>query len=328
MFGGLALLLAIAFSFLFAGAETGSYKVNRIRLRRRERERHHTALSLSHLLRTPYIFVYTMLIGNNIALFVATGVVTDFYLARGMEGVKLYLGFIPWSAEMAATLSLMFPMFFLAELWPKNLFRQRADALMYRLAGLLRLIVLLFLPLTWPLKQLFRFLTHGADSSAGRDLHRLSPDALREYFSAGKKEGVISHQQDRMLDNVTSMHRTSIRSLMTPFNRVPHCSPKATVADLKRLIKCYRTPYAVVVRHHAVVGYVSLFTVVSRRLAEDEVLEPYVEDVLVLPEGRNLKSAFYRLRRNPRHCAVVVDARRHPVGFIRLEDIARYIVHK
>jgi putative hemolysin len=269
-----------------------------------------------------------MLIGNNLALFVATGVVTDFYLARGMEGVRLLFGFIPWSAEMAATLSLIFPMFFLAELWPKNLFRQRADALMYRLAGLLRLIVLLFLPITWLLEQLFRFLTHGADSAASRDLHRLSPDALREYFSAGKKDGVISHQQDRMLDNVTSMHRTSIRSLMTPFNQVPHCEPKATVADLKQLIQLYRTPYAVVVHHHSVVGYVSLFSVVSRKLVEKEHLKPCVEDVLVLPEGRNLKSAFYRLRRNPRHCAVVVDARRHPVGFIRLEDIARYIVHK
>ncbi|MBN2684163.1 MAG: DUF21 domain-containing protein [Pontiellaceae bacterium] len=328
MFSAFALLTAIVFSFLFAGAETGSYKVNRIRLRRWERERHHAALSLSHLLRTPYIFVYTMLIGNNIALFVATGVVTDFYLSRGMSGVQMIWGFIPWSAEMAATLSLMFPMFFLAELWPKNLFRQRADTLMYRLSGLLRLIVLLFLPVTWPLRQLFRFLTHGADSSAGQDLHRLSPDALREYFSAGKKDGVISHQQDRMLDNVTSMHRTSIRSLMTPFNRVPHCSPNATVADLKQLIQRYRTPYAVVVHHHAVVGYVSLFAVVSRKLGEDDVLDPYVENVLTLPEGRNLKSAFYRLRRNPRHCAVVVDARHHPVGFIRLEDIASYIVHK
>lgn len=328
MFGAFALLVAIAFSFLFSGAETGSYTVNRIRLRRRELERHRKALSLSNLLRAPYIFVYTMLIGNNIALFVATGVVTDFFLACGINGVQMIGGFIPWSAEMAATLTLMFPMFFIGELWPKNLFRQHADVLMYRLSGLLRLNVLLFFPLTWPLMQLFRFLTHGADSSAERNLQRLSPDALREYFSSGKKDGVISHQQDRMLDNVTSMHRTLIRSLMTPFNQVPHCSPNATVADLKQLIQRYRMPYAVVVHHHSVVGYVSLFSVVSRNLAENEVLEPYVEDILTLPEGRTLKSAFYRLRRNPRHCAVVVDARRHPVGFIRLEDIARYIVHK
>ena len=50
--------------------------------------------------------------------------------------------------------------------------------------------------------------------------------------------------------------------------------------------------------------------------------------VLRIEEGRNLKSAFYRLRRNPRHRAVVVDAHKHPVGFVELEDIARYIAKK
>ncbi len=319
------LVFGFLFCSLFSGAETGSYMVNRIRLRHRERERHQSARALSRLLEYPYIFVYTMLIGNNVAVFLVSAEVTDLYLKAGLGETRMLLGFIPWTAEVAATLTLMFPLFLFAELLPKNLFRKKADTLMYRLSGLLRVIVLALLPVTWPLKQLFRFLTHGADSAAGRDLHRLSPDALREYFSAGEKEGVISSHQTRMLANVTSMHRVPIRELMTPLKDIPRLPDTATVADFKRLIDRRGSTYAIMVHRHAIVGLVSMFRLIERRLDDSEPLKNYAEDLLRLPETRNLKSAFYRLRRNPRQSAVVVDVHNHPVGFIQLEDVARYI---
>ena len=322
------IILGFFFSALFSGIETGSYMINRIRLRRRQRERRRSAVALARLLRYPYLLIYTVLIGNNVANFMLSKEVTDFYLSAGMEKSRLLLGFIPWSAEMAATLTLMFPLFLFAEVGPKNLFRKKADPLMYRLAAPIQLLVWMLLPVTWPLKQLFRFLTHGADSAGVRDLHRLSPDALREYFSAGEKEGVITSHQNRMLDNVTAMHRTPVRELMTPFSEIPRIPDTATVADFKRLIARRETTDAIMIHRHSVVGLVSMFSLIARRLDDDELLKPYVEEVLSLPESRNLKSAFYRLRRNPHHSAVVVDARRHPVGFVRLEDIARYIARK
>lgn len=322
-------LIIIAFGFigsaLFSGVETGSYMLNRIRLRRREREGLRSALVLSKVLRFPYLFIYTVLICNNITNYVVAMGVTDLYLSSGMQGTRMVMGFIPWSAEIAATLTLMFPLFLFAEVGPKNLFRKKADKLMYPISGLLRFLVLFFLPVTWPLKQLFRFLTHGSESAAGRDLHRLSPDALREYFSVGEKEGVITSHQNRMLDNVTSMHRVPVRELMTPFTEIPRLPDTATVADFKRLIDRRESTYAIMVHRHSVVGLVSMFSIVARKLGDDELLKPYVGDVLRLPENRNLKSAFYRLRRNAQHSAVVVDTRNHPVGFVRLEDIARYI---
>ncbi len=323
-----AVVLGFLGSALFSGVETGSYMVNRIRLRRRERDGRRSARMLSHLLQFPYIFIYTVLICNNIANYLVSMGVTNLYLSGGMQDAGLILGFIPWSAEIAATVTLMFPLFLFAEVGPKNLFRKKADTLMYRLAGLLRMLVWTFLPITWPLKQLFRFLTHGADSSAGRELHRLSPDALREYFTVGEKEGVITSHQNRMLDNVTSMHRVPVRELMTPFKEIPRMPDDATVADFKRLIDRRETTYAIMVHRHSVVGLISMFTILERNLADDEPLITYAEDVLQLAENRNLKSAFYRLRRNPRHAAVVVDARNHPSGFIRLEDIARYIARQ
>ncbi len=324
----IAILVGFLFSALFSGVETGSYVINRIRLRQRGLEHKPSAVILSHLLGKPLIFVFTVLIGNNVAVYLLSKMVTDHYLAVGMDPGRVLLGFIPWNAEIAATLTLVFPLFIFAEVGPKNLFRKKADTLMYRLAGVMRLLVVLCYPLTWPLKQLFLLLTHGMDTEPGRELHRLSPDGLKEYFSAGAKEGLISPDQSRMMDNATSMHSVPVRTLMTSLKKIPRLPDNATVADFKRLCARRQSAYALLMDRHRVEGLVSLFSVVNRKLDDDQPLRPCAEDVLEIRENRNLKSAFYRLRRNPRHSAVVVDARKHPVGFIRLEDIARYIAGK
>jgi len=320
-----AILAGFLFSALFSGVETGSYMINRIRLRQRELERRPSAIVLSRLLRSPHIFVFTVLIGNNIALYLLSLEVTGLYLGGGSGAGGVLLGFIPWNAEMAATLTLMFPLFIFAEVGPKNLFRKKADILMYRLAGIMRLFVLLFYPFTWLLKQLFGLLTHGTNEEPGRELHRLSSDGLKEYFSAGAKEGLISSHQNRMMDNATSMHSVPVRALMVPLKKIPCLPATATVADFKRLAARRNSAYALLMHKHAVVGMVSMFTIVNRKLGNAEPIGSYVDEVLEIPENRNLKSAFYRLRRNPRHSAVVLDARKHPVGLVRLEDIARYI---
>jgi putative hemolysin len=316
------------FSALFSGVETGSYMINRIRLRHREQKRRRSAVILAGLLRRSHIFIFTVLIGNNMAIYLLSREVTGLYLAGGHLEGKMLLGLIPWNAEMAATLTLMFPLFILAEVGPKNLFRVKADLLMYRLAGPMRLMVWIFYPFTRLLDRLFSLLTRGMNEEPGRELHRLSPDGLKEYFSVGAEEGLISSHQSMMMDNATSMHSVRVRTLMAPLKRIPRLPDGATVADFKRLAARRRTPFALLIRRHAVVGMVSMFAIAARRLSDDEVLDPYADEVLVIQENRNLKSAFYRLRRNPRHSAVVIDARKHPVGFIQLEDIARYIAGK
>lgn len=319
------ILVGFLFSALFSGVETGCYTISRIRLRRRELERRSSAVVLSRLLRNRLVFVFTVLIGNNVAVYLLTKTVTDRYLAGGMASGELLLGFIPWSAEVAATLTLVFPLFIFAEVGPKNLFRKNADTLMYRLAGTMRLFVVLCYPLTWTLKQLFLFLSHGMDADSGRELHRLSSDGLKGYFSVGAKEGLISLDQSRMVENATSMHRVPVRTLMVPLKAAPSLPATATVADFKRLCARRASAQALLMDRHKVLGLVSLFGVVGRKLGDTQLLRPCVEDVLEIPGNRNLKSAFYRLRRTPCRSAVVVDARRHPIGFIRLEDIARYI---
>jgi putative hemolysin len=320
-------LVCFLLSAFFSGTETGSYMINRIRLRYRAQTRLPSAMALEKVLRDPHIFVFTVLIGNNITNQQLTRVVTNLLIDGGVpvQGGPLVFGFLPWNAEMASTLVLMFPLFILAELGPKNLMRRRADIWMYRSAGLLQFFINLFYPLTRPLRALFQLLTRGAISDAGHELQRLSSDALKECIAA---EGVLSGHQNRMVENATSMHDVSVRVLMTPFRKVASLPATATVSDFRALNRCCEEDEVILVERQRAVGLIALDTIISRGLGDEVCLRDYAEDLLFLSENRNLKSAFYRLRRNPRHCAVILDARAHPVGLIRLESLARYIVSK
>ncbi len=307
-------------SALLSGIETGSYTLNRIRLRRRVREKQRAALQLERLLDHPHRFIFTVLIGNNIAIFIVSQEMTACYLSAGLEGSRLLLGFIPWGPETAAALTLMFPLFLLAEMVPKNLFRKNADKLMYRFAAPMHLLAVLLAPLTWPLHRLYAALTRGFETRPGRLI--ISPEALKEHLSSGR----ITTHQAQMVEAVTSMHSVPVRTLMTPFRKAPVLPVGATVADFRRLAaERAATTSALLVQHNRVVGLVPLVSIVTRKMADADPLQPVAETALEVPAGGNLKSAFYRLRHDPHHSAAVVDARRHPVGFIRLEDIARYI---
>ena len=74
-------------------------------------------------------------------------------------------GFLPWNAETAATLTLMLPLFFFAEMLPKMWFHRYPDTLMYHCSGWLRLFQWMFYPLTVVLKWLFNLLTGGRGRS-------------------------------------------------------------------------------------------------------------------------------------------------------------------
>ena len=258
----LAILAGFLFSALFSGVETGSYMINRIRLRHRVKKRRPAALVLERVLCNSHIFIFTVLIGNNIAIYLLSREVTGLYLGRGLEEGSMLFGFIPWNAEMAATLTLMFPLFIFAEVGPKNLFRKKADVLMYRFAGIMRILVLAFYPFTWLLNQLYSLLTHGMKEEPGRELHRLSPDGLKEYFSAGARDGLISSQQSRMMDNATSMHSVPVRALMTPLKQIPRLPAEASVADLRRLVARRNISFALLTGRHRILGMISILSLI------------------------------------------------------------------
>lgn len=326
----LLIVLFITMSSLYSGLETGGYMLNRIRLRTRVRHDIQSAQNLQKVLSSSHLFIFTVLIGNNIAVYMVSRNVTRLYLNSGhfSEGSGELFGFLPWNAEIAATLSLLLPLFLLGEIIPKNLFHRHADTLMYRFSGFLRLSWSIFWPVTALLDRIFSLLSRGRGNDEALGGHTLSLQGLWDYFSADSFGVRLSEHQHGMIHNLESMRRVPVRDLMRPVSSVVSMSDRATVAqvlDAMRLRDCEQ-----VALHHGevlrFVGYVTLFDLMDPKLSPADSVLPKIRKMIRLSAGLSTTRAFRRLRRQPGTPAVIVDRHSLAVGVLNLRDIAGYIV--
>lgn len=318
-------------SAFYSGAETGYYALNRVRLRYRLQERHRGARRLAWVVRDPQVFVFTMLVGTNLATFIASSVTTGLYdaagIGKGREGLHMIFRVIPWNAELAATYTLT-PLFFLfAEVAPKNLFRARANTLMYAVTNILRLSVIVFYPLTLPLRMLAGLL--GWSKTQRQDeLQGLSRRRLGAFFVEGATEGALSDHQKDMVTHVLRMRQTSVTRAMIPIEQAVCASVEAKVRDFRDLVQgrgISRVALYRGTRGH-VVGLVHIFDIMADGIDPDDPLERHARPVTSIPRQSSLQKAFYSMRRNKQAMTLVVDERDQCIGLLSLEDIARHIV--
>lgn len=325
----LFVLFFILLAGLYGGYETGGYLLNRIRLRSRARRMDHAALRLQRVLADAYQFIFTVLIGHNIAVYLVSRSVTQLYLRSGLSGhAETVWGFIPWNAETAATLTLMLPLFLFAEIIPKNLFRRRADTLMYQSSGLLLLSWRILRPLTAVLKTLFSLLTGGRGRSEALNGFSLSLQGLREYFSEETRRAALSDYQHNMISNLVAMHRVPARQIMQPVASVAAVPLSATVGHALDLMRAHNVEQLAVYRGyiHNIVGAINLFDLMDPALQPADGIKPFLHKIIRLSAEMPLTHAFRRLRQVPAAPAAVTDRAFRTVGLLHLRDIARYIV--
>ena len=320
---------ALAGSMLFSGLETGGYLLNRIRLRSRARQGDRSARSLQRSLRDAHRFIFAVLIGNSISNYVISREVTRLYSGAGLPiSSKLLFGIIPWNAEAAATLTLMLPLFLFGELIPKNIFRHHADTLMYRCAGVLRLVQWVLAPATAFLKALFNLLTGGRGRREELDGFSLSLQGLREYFAEDTRRAALSAHQHGMIDNLVAMHRTSAQQVMKTATSMTQVSEKASVRQVLDLMRTRGVDQVAV--HHgparSVTGFINLFDLMDPALRPDDPVKPLLHQTVRVTADMPLTRAFRLLRKRGEQTAVVVDRSVRVVGLLHIRDIARYII--
>lgn len=325
---GLMILLFFCGSALFSGMETGGYLVNRLRLRHRARQGSRRARRLRYVLGDAHRFIFTVLIGNNIANYLLSRDVTRLYLDGGVSDGDLLFGVVPWNAETAATLTLLLPLFLFGELLPKNLFRRYADRLMYSLSGLLIFFERLFRPLTKLLNLIFNRMTGGEHRRDALSGVSLSVQGLREVVAEDRSRRVLTDHQREMIDNLVAMHRVTVRAVMQPASSVAALPDNATVAEAKKLLRTLDAEHLILYRGslRRITGTVSLFDLMKPELQPTSPLKPMQHKLTRLRADLPLTRAFRRLRQSGEAVALVTDRSSRTTGLLHLRDIAAYIV--
>ena len=303
-----AILLGVFFAGFYAGAETGVYSVNRLRLRLRADRGKRAAKLLERLLGDPIGFVCMTLIGQNTAIYVVTSVVT----ALMSEFVTEHY------AGLAATAAMALPLFALAEVTPKTLFRSIPGVLMYRAGPVLWVSRVVFAPLIAVLKLaawVWRWLFGAPETNAAK----IASGASLQYLLAEGLPGVkVSDYQRFIATRVLGLSKRPVRNCMVPWRKVATVIEGASESELAAQARATGHCRLVVIDEEgAPIGTQSLF---DGCFGTEELTPPKT-----VRADRTVLEVLHELQRERVSMALVCDNGR-PAGVVTMKDLIEEIV--
>ncbi len=339
----LACLGLVVLSGYFSGIETGVYSLNRVRHQIRRRHGDPRAATVEGLLSRPGRLISTMLVGNNIVNYSMTSIVTLYFLRLTSEtgdaataiagglaaaGPATLAAASGARADLLTTVTLTPFLFVFGEVAPKDLFRRRADGLVYALAWPTEIVARVFRPASWPLEMVSNALTRLAGASAhGEEGDGAGgSDFLVHVVASGAEAGVLTDYQDQLARNVVALRGRQLGDVMIPARRVARVEPGAT-AEAARAVAAERKRSRLPVGGDdgRWVGVVNIFELFFA-LEPGDPIDKVVRDVPRLPQTLTVERAIAIIRRSRQPMAFVVGQGGRCVGVVTLKDLVEEIV--
>jgi putative hemolysin len=306
-------LFGLAGSILCSGSEMGTYSVNRVRLRLRlSRSTDPAASLLAVELEHPARTLAVLLVGNNIfnALigFAATALLT--LAGFGEAGIVLMTALVLTPA-----------LFVLGDALPKEVFRARADVLMY---SVVYLVSALRVVLTW--SGVLFFVSGAARLVAGLFIgHRADDSGLERgrqrivtLLKEGALRGGISEHQATLLDRAFNLREAQVGDEMVPWARVQTIRENASRAGvLSVLAASPHSRYPVINARGEVLGIADKIEICIRA---DTPVRDLIQPAIALAPQTPVREALSRLIRDGGRLAIIGTPSR-PLGIVTLKDL-------
>ncbi len=307
------LVVCILASFFFSGVETGIYTLNRLRLKMRTEDGEPRALRVTELLRQPQLLISAILIGNHTGNYGAT------FFFQGLVGGL-------WSVldpEVVTTLLLTPLIFVVGEITPKNIFRIRADDLVYRTSGMLKLACIVLRPLAVPLRFLGR-LTRALPRETPADHVAFSRGRIEGLVREVAEDGALTEAQSRMLRNVLRLSSLPIRDVMVPLDRVDRIEEGFTREALLA-VSARNGRTRIPVTEKGTGRPILVATVLDLVFREEAGMADIVREVPILSMDRTVDQALRVLRARRRSMAFVRNEKSRVVGIVTVKDLVEEV---
>jgi len=313
-------------SFVFSGAETGLYQLSRVRLRIGIERRSFSYRLLGKVVADGPGLLLATLIGNNLANYAATSVVMALFLRVVTDT----------SAAEALTAAVTAPVFFVfAEMFPKNLFLYRADALMPYAGPVLyvwhRLLLWSgVLPVMKAASDLFARAV-GSERSSTSLVSGTPKQHIRTILAESREEGLLSRVQADIVNRLVTVPHTPLRAVMTPLGRVERVNVACGREELLRILREHSFTRLPVYeeRPDHVIGYLNVYDA----LADGDGLRDLrglVKPIHRLGAEMSVTHAIEVMRRQG-HRIVLVEHRGlagqgRPIGIVTMKDLVEELV--
>jgi CBS domain containing-hemolysin-like protein len=311
----IVLVLCAAVDSLYCGMETGIYVMNKIRLDLHAEAGSRAARFLQRMLRNSSNMLAVLLIGTNLARYLATfSIASMFAMAGAGENAELY------------TILVATPLLFVVgDAVPKNVFQRLAGKGVYAVVWLLRASNVLFKVTL--LSPLVLALSSGLLRLTGtrrRARASLGHEGIGAVVAEGHASGVLTHSQSVMAERVMNIADVSLADVMVPMRHVVHVPRSVDRETLRELYRKHDYSRIVLVDEaRSVAGVLDIYdALTSESGAPADAMTP----PLRLDSDMGVTDALYEMQRGHAVMAVVQDDSARDTGIVTIKDLVEEIV--
>lgn len=312
----IALGLFLMMSFFLSGSETALTAVNRMKVHLRAEQGEVKAQNLQRLIAKPDRMITTILIGNNIANIMLPTLVTMIAIDRG------------WEVGLATAILTIILIIF-GEVLPKTIAATFADKIAYIVAPVIRVLVVLFKPLTWLLAQFtnifIRIISKGTVQEA-----TMTKEELRTMVDIASTEGTFEEGESERIKGVLDFPHKDVSDVMSTHRTdIVGIAIDSTYEEVRDLIlDSSYTRYPVY--EESMDNVVGLFY--SKKLIEwsmnpNLTLQELMDDnPLFVVQSVSVEKVFKMMMAKKKHMAVILDEYGGTLGIVTHEDIIEEMI--
>jgi len=310
-FLGLAIFGTIGAS-IATGIEMGLYSINRVRLNLFARTDRRAAV-LKAELDHPGRLLASLLISYNLLSYIG---------AIGFTGFLESLHFSHWQVVIITGLVIGPILFVIADGFPKEAFRLKAEA--WTLAAAIPLRWLRIAYTFSGILPSMQFLARSVSALLGGGGESGIPDArerISQLLKEGAEHGVISEHQATLLDRALAMRETTVGDEMIAWERVQKIVldwPRQRV--LEHMSRHRLSRYPVVRSENSASEVIGVLSLVDFCLSPSAGAGALLQPVTVLHEETSVREGLEQLRDSGSNLAIVVRAGR-AVGIVTSKDL-------
>ncbi len=313
------LLASLGLSFFFSGMEAGVFALSRVRIRQQMRAGRQSARLLHGYLENPEKFLWTILVGNTVANFIALSLVVG--------GLHQRLSAHPtWF--VLVFVAVVFLLYAFADLLPKMLFRLFPNRLCLLLVRPFRVIHLGLSPLVALLERSSRWLLRWTGGKVFTGHLFGNRDELRLVMQESAQ--ALTSEERSMINRVFDLQNLIVGQIMIPLAQVVSVNARAPMSEVLSLCRDRRLTRLPVWEgqgdQRRIVGLVSLKELLYHpALDTGKAVLDYVKPALYLDENLRLEVALRRMQRSGQRLAIVLGRDKRELGIVSLQDILRVI---
>jgi putative hemolysin len=327
-----SIILVLGFVFfvllagLFSGSETGLYRLSRLRLRMGVEKKKLPFVMLSRCVRDASGLLMSLLIGTNLAQYLATSIVT--YIFLNMLRTERY-------TEIFATIFITPILFIFSELIPKNLFFYRSDVLMPYLGPFLYIFHKV---LTWSgvikalkyISSLFARLT-GSSTFSKTVMTSAQRHSMQAILQDTNEEGILSSVQTDIIDRLVKISNVHIKSVMIPIDKAVKADLNSDKAALLKILKEQSFTRLLVTegKTPTVSSFINIYETLSST-EQFSSLESFTKPIKSIDSETTVTDAINFMQAQKQKILLVTRAGRggteKPLGIVTMKDLVEELL--